>query len=147
MDNGNGFSTRKAKGKGASNTLQKFFNTLPNQITPESIARELFAEKIISEEDVERANNQLFTRDQRAEKLLLTLIRKVKGMPEWFDTICKILEKEIGTVVEDLRGMHLAALHLNITDTEYSNFVYLSQTLTYILYAAQFETEMKARIP
>ena len=128
MDNGNGFSTtRKGKGKGASNTLQKFYNTLPNQITPERIARELFSEKIISENDLESANNPFFTNHQRAEKLLLTLIRKVKTMPEWFDIICNILEKDIGTAVEDLRGMHLAALHLvhpNITYTEYSNCVF-----------------------
>ena len=92
--------------------MQKFFNTLPNQISPESIARELFAVKIISAGDVESAYNPFFAKHQRAEKVLLTLIRKVKTMPEWFDIICNILEKEIGTVVEDLRGTHLAGLHL-----------------------------------
>ena len=84
--------------------MQRFFNTLPNQITPENIAPALFAEKIINQDDYELASNQYLTKHKRAQQLLLTLIRKVQAKPEWFDKICQILEKEVGTIVEDLRG-------------------------------------------
>ena len=98
---------RKAKGKAASDTLQKCYSILTNQITPEDIAPELFAKEIINRNDVEKAKNLLYLKQMRAQDLLLTLMRKVEARPEWFDTICDILEKESVTVVENLRSTHV----------------------------------------
>ena len=100
-------SGRKAKGKAASVTLQKCYSILTNQITPEDIAPELFAKEIINGNDVEKAKNFLYLKQVRAQNLLLTLMRKVEARPEWFDTICNILEKESVTVVENLRSTHV----------------------------------------
>ena len=92
--------------------MQKFFNTLPNQIRPECIAPALFAARIINAVDLDMASNKYNPSHSRAQQLLLTLIGKVQAKPEWFDNICSILEKEISTGVEDLRGKYvLAALH------------------------------------
>ena len=107
MDYGCFSSGRKAKGKAASVTLQKYYSILTNQITPEDIAPELFAKEIINGNDVEKAKNFLYLKQVRAQNLLLTLMRKVEARPEWFDTICNILEKESVTVAENLRSTHV----------------------------------------
>ena len=97
-------SARKAKGKAAADTLQNCYSVLTKQITPGDIAPELFAEKIINENDVEKAKNLYYLKQDRAQELLLTLMRKVQARPEWFDTICNILEKESVTAVETMRS-------------------------------------------
>lgn len=103
-----GFSSaKKAKGKAAADTLQNCYSVLTKQIIPGDIAPELFAEKIINENDVEKAKNLLYLKQNRAQELLLTLMRKVQARPEWFNTICNILEKESVTAVETMRSTHV----------------------------------------
>ena len=87
-----------------ADAIQRQMVTLVEQIDPEEVARHLFGVGIISANDLENATNRAQDRDHRASRLILILIRKLRGNPHWFDEACVALDKAGVPAVQEVRG-------------------------------------------
>ena len=87
-----------------ADAIQRQMVTLMEQVDPEEVARQLFGVGIISSNDMENATNRAQDRDYRANKLILLLIRKLRGNPHWFDEACVALDKAGVPAVQEVRG-------------------------------------------
>ena len=69
------------------------------------MATQLFGVGIISKIDLENASNKARDRGDRANRLLLLLIGKLRGNPHWFDETCIALDKAGVPAVQEVRGI------------------------------------------
>ena len=86
----------------ATHALQTESYTLSKCIDPHAVSSALYARKMISPDDVDRAQTKAMgTKRQRAHSLIMTVIQKVNQKPSWFDEVCDILAAE-GVSVKNL---------------------------------------------
>lgn len=94
---------RRAKEVAATHALQTESYSLSKHIDPHAVSSALYARKMISSDDVERAQTKAMgTKRERAHSLIMTVIRKVNQNPSLFDEVCDVLETE-GVSVRDLK--------------------------------------------
>lgn len=87
-----------------ADAIQRQMEILKEQIDPEEVARQLFGVGIIGSSDMENATNKARDKEDRASKLLLLLVRKLRGNPHWFEEACVALDKAGVTAVQEVRG-------------------------------------------
>lgn len=87
-----------------ADAIQRQMVTLMEQVDPEEVARQLFGVGIINVNDLENATNRTQDRDYRSNRLILLLIRKLRGNPHWFDEACVALDKAGVPAVQEVRG-------------------------------------------
>ena len=87
-----------------ADAIQRQMVTLVEQLDPEEAARQLFGVGIINASDVENATNRAQDRDHRASRLVLLLIRKLRGNPHWFEEACVALDRAGVPDVQEIRG-------------------------------------------
>ncbi len=98
---------KKRRGAAAYDTLRSNFNTIFPFVNLDTVSHALLPHKVVSPQEI-----QMFraapTPNQQVEKLLFTVMPKVKARPEWFDVFCDALESSAGPeVVNELRGTHI----------------------------------------
>ena len=94
---------RRAKEVAATHALQRESYTLSKHIDPHAVSSALYARKMISRDDVERAQTKAMgTERQRAHSLIMTVIQKVDQKPSLFEGVCDILKTE-GVSVKKLK--------------------------------------------
>ena len=86
----------RAKAVAARYALQTHYDSLSRSIKSSSgLASGLFSHKVINSEDSELASNPVYgTERQRAQALLMKVIRQLERRPHYLDTLCDILKKE-----------------------------------------------------
>ena len=87
-----------------ADAIQRQLEILKEQIDPEEVARQLFGVGIIESSDMENAANKARDKEDRASKLLLLLVWKLRGNPHWFEEACVALDKAGVTAVQEVRG-------------------------------------------
>lgn len=87
-----------------ADAIQRQLKTLLEQVDPEEVATQLFGVGIISKIDLENASNRTRDRGDRANRLILLLIGKLRGNPHWFDEACIALDKAGVPAVQEVRG-------------------------------------------
>lgn len=88
-----------------ADAIQRQMEILKEQIDPEEVARQLFGVGIIGSSDMENATNKARDKEDRASKLLLLLVRKLRGNPHWFEEACVALDKAGVTAVQEVRAL------------------------------------------
>ena len=97
-------SQREHKRRVIADVVQRNFVTLVEQINPEEASRQLYGINAINENDLDKATNKFLSRVDRANDLTLSIIRKLRSQPEFFDDICTVLKNTGVVIVKDIKG-------------------------------------------
>ena len=92
------------EGEAASSAIRSYFDKLCKQIAPEKMAPLLYTQGIIHRREMKDATNKYNNEEDRAQALLLVLMRSVQTRPQWFHQICEIFDEVLIESTQDIRG-------------------------------------------
>ena len=95
---------KSMEGEAASGAFHSHFDKLCKQVTPEKIAPLLYTQGIIHRREMKDATNKYNNEEDRAQALLLDLMRSVQSRPQWFHQICEIFDEVLIGSTQDIRG-------------------------------------------
>lgn len=95
----------REKGLFISNVFQTHFVALIEQIHPRDAAQQLYNLAIISTAELKRASNGYVDESERAQDIVLCLMKKVKSKPALFSDIFAALKKSGVEVIQDIKGI------------------------------------------
>lgn len=95
----------REKGTFIHDLFQTNFVSLVDQINPPDVARYLFNLAIINTADLKRASNGYLDERDRAQAIVLCLMKQLKSKPTLFSDVFAALKKSGVEVIQEIRGI------------------------------------------